>query len=149
MSQRGTASPLNTLRHHAITGPSAAVLQDFYAYFGFTQLVVEESPNSDYIKSLSGGAWSWARILKLRNAVGDVLEIIEPSDSSVEATFGGAGNWSHFAFTVHNCDDAVRDVLAMGGQLVGGPVINPDAPYKVAYVRDPAQNLIELVEGLS
>ena len=149
MSQRGTSSPLNTLRHHAVTGPSAAVLQDFYAYFGFTHLIVEELPDSDYIKTLSGGAWFGARILKLRNAVGDVLEIIEPSDSSVEATFGGAGNWSHVAITVDNCDDAVRHVLAMGGQLVGGPVTNPDAPFKVAYVRDPAQNLIELVEGLS
>jgi hypothetical protein len=149
MSQRGTASPLNTLRHHAVTGPSAAVLQEFYAYFGFTQLVVEESPNSDYIKFLSGGAWSGARILKLRNAVGDVLEIIEPTDSSVEATFGGAGNWSHLAFTVDNCDEVVAAVLTMGGQLVGGPVINPEAPYKVAYVRDAAQNLIELVEALS
>jgi len=149
MSQRGTSRPLNTLRHHAVTGPSAAVLQDFYAYFGFTRLIVEELPDSDYIKTLSGGAWFGARILKLRNAVGDVLEIIEPSDSSVEATFGGAGNWSHLAFTVNNCDEVVSAVLTMGGQLVGGPVTNPDAPYRVAYVRDPAQNLIELVEGLS
>jgi catechol 2,3-dioxygenase-like lactoylglutathione lyase family enzyme len=140
---------LNTLRHHAVTGPSAAVLQDFYAYFGFTQLIVEELPDSDYIKALSGGAWSGARILKLRNTVGDVLEIIEPSDYSAEATFGGAGNWSHIAFTVDNCDEVVSAVLTMGGQLIGGPVTNPEAPYKVAYVRDPAQNLIELVEGLS
>jgi len=149
MSQHGTGSPTNTLRHHAVTGPSATVLRDFYAYFGFIQLIVEESPNPDYIKTLTGGAWSAARIMKLRNAVGDVLEIIEPSDPTGKGTFGGAGNWSHVAITVDNCDDAVRHVLAMGGQLVGGPVTNPDAPFKVAYVRDPAQNLIELVEGLS
>lgn len=148
MSHHGTASSLKALRHHAVTGPSAAVLQDFYAYFGFIQLVVEESPNPDYIKALSGGAWSGARIVKLRNAVGDVLEIIEPSDSSGDATFGRAGNWSHLAFTVDNCDEAVRDVLAMGGQLVGGPVINPEAPYKVAYVRDPHDNLLEIVQTL-
>ena len=149
MSQPATASPLNTLRHHAVTGPSAAVLQDFYAFFGFTHLIVEELPDSDYIKALSGGAWSGARILKLRNAVGDVLEIIEPSDSSGESILGGAGNWSHLAFTVDNCDEVVSAVLARGGQLVGGPVTNPEAPYKVAYVRDAAQNLIELVEALS
>jgi catechol 2,3-dioxygenase-like lactoylglutathione lyase family enzyme len=149
MSHHGATSSLKALRHHAVTGPSATVLQDFYEYFGFTHLIVEELPDSDYIKTLSGGAWFGARILKLRNAVGDVLEIIEPSDSSVEATFGGAGNWSHLAFTVVNCDEVVSAVLAMGGQLVGGPVTNPEAPFKVAYVRDPAQNLIELVEGLS
>jgi catechol 2,3-dioxygenase-like lactoylglutathione lyase family enzyme len=149
MLQHSTTSPPNTLRHHAVTGASATVLRDFYAYFGFSHLIVEESPNPDYIKALTGGAWSAARILKLRNAVGDVLEIIEPSDSSGEATFGGAGNWSHLAFTVDNCDQAVSDVLGMGGQLVGNSVTNPDAPYRLAYVRDPAQNLIELVEGLS
>jgi hypothetical protein len=149
MSQHGTASPPNTLRHHAVTGPSAAVLRDFYAYFGFIQLIVEESPNSEYIKALTGGAWSAARILKLRNQVGDILEIIEPFDPSGEVTFGGVGSWSHLAFTVKNCDEAISSVLGMGGHLVGNAVINPEAPYKVAYIRDPAHNLIELVEVLS
>jgi catechol 2,3-dioxygenase-like lactoylglutathione lyase family enzyme len=148
MSQHGTASQPNTLRHHAVTGPSASVLQDFYAYFGFIQLIVEEFPNPDYIKTLTGGAWSAARILKLRNEVGDVLEIIEPLDPSGLVTFGGAGNWSHLAFSVNDCDQAVKDVLAMGGQLVGGPVTNPEAPYKVAYVRDPHYNLLEIVQAL-
>lgn len=148
MSQHGTASPPNTLRHHAVTSLSAAVLRDFYAYFGFIQLIVEESPSPEYIKALTGGAWSAARILKLRNAVGDILEIIEPFDPSGEGTFGGAGNWSHLAFTVNNCEEAVKDVLAMGGHLVGGPVTNPESPYKVAYVRDPQDNLLEIVQVL-
>jgi hypothetical protein len=148
MSHHVTASSLKALRHHAVTGPSATVLQDFYAYFGFTQLIVEEAPDSDYIKALTGGAWSGARIVKLRNAVGDVLEIIEPCECSSGASFGGAGNWSHLAFTVDNCDEAVSDILAMGGESVGNPVTNPDAPFRVAYVRDPARNLLEIVEAL-
>ena len=80
--------------------------------------------------------------------MGDVLEIIEPLDPSGSVTFGGAENWSHLAFSVNNCDQAVKDVLAMGGQLVGGPVTNPEAPYKVAYVRDPHYNLLEIVQAL-
>ncbi|MSX63185.1 MAG: hypothetical protein F2763_00635 [Actinobacteria bacterium] len=131
-----------------MTGPSANILQEFYEYFGFTQLIIEESPDPEYIQALTGGAWSAARILKLKNSVGDVLEIIEPSILAGELTSGGAGNWSHLAFTVLSCDEAVSDVLGMGGHLVGGPVTNPEAPFRVAYVRDPALNLIELVEAM-
>ena len=131
-----------------MTGPSATVLRDFYAYFGFTGLIVEESPDPEYIQALTGGVWSAARILKLKNSVGDVLEIIEPSILAGELTSGGAGNWSHLAFTVISCDEAVNDVLGMGGHLVGGPVTNPEAPFRVAYVRDPADNLIEIVQPL-
>ena len=148
MSQPSTVSPLNTLRHHAVTGPSAAILRDFYEYFGFTGLIVEESPDPEYIQALTGGVWSAARILKLKNSVGDVLEIIEPSILAGELTSGGAGNWSHVAFTVISCDEAVSEVLGMGGHLVGGPVTNPEAPFRVAYVRDPADNLIEIVQPL-
>jgi catechol 2,3-dioxygenase-like lactoylglutathione lyase family enzyme len=140
---------MSALRHHAVTGPSANVLRTFYSYFGFNQLIVEESPDPGYIQVLTGGAWSGAFILKLRNSAGDVLEIIEPSDRSGASTPGGAGNWSHFAFSVANCDVAVNDVLGMGGLLVGGPFTNPEAPFRVAYVRDPALNLIELVEATS
>ena len=148
MSRSSTVSQLNALRHHAVTGPSAFILRDFYAYFGFTQLIVEESPDPEYIQSLTGGAWSAALILKLKNSAGEVLEIIEPSASSGEHSFGGAGNWSHLAFTVLSCNEAVSDVLGIGGHLVGGPVTNPEAPFRVAYVRDPALNLIELVEAM-
>ena len=148
MSQPSTVSPLNALRHHAVTGPSAAILRDFYEYFGFTQLIVEETPDPEYIQALTGGVWSAARILKLKNSVGDVLEIIEPSILAGELTSGGAGNWSHLAFTVISCDEAVSEVLGMGGHLVGGPVTNPEAPFRVAYVRDPADNLIEIVQPL-
>ena len=148
MSQPSTVSPLNALRHHAVTGPSATILRDFYEYFGFTQLIVEELPDPEYIQALTGGAWSAARILKLKNSVGDVLEIIEPFVLANEFIPGGAGNWSHLAFTVNSCDEAVNDVLRMGGHLVGGPITNPEAPFRVAYVRDPADNLIEIVQPL-
>jgi len=148
MSQKNTSHQVNALRHHAVIGPSANALMHFYEYFGFTQLVVEEYPEVDYIGALTGGAWTAARILKLRNSDGDVLEIIEPNFRLGAESSGDIANWSHIAFTVSSCDDAVSDVLEMGGHLVGGPVTNPEAPFRVAYVRDPALNLIELVQRL-
>ena len=140
----------NALRHHAVVGSSAAALRDFYEYFGFSHLVSEEVPDTTYIRALSGGAWSAARILKVGNDTGDVLEIIEPTGLSEATDTNSVTNWAHIAVTVANCDQAATWAASVGGgSHVGGPVTNPDAPYRVAYVRDPAGNLIEIVERLS
>jgi catechol 2,3-dioxygenase-like lactoylglutathione lyase family enzyme len=143
-----TADCHNALRHHAVVGLSGKVLRDFYGHLGFTDLVVEEIPDAVYIQALTGGAWSSAVIVKLRNEDGDILEIIEPQGLVAASDFSMVTSWAHIAIAVTNCDLAAREAVGMGGTEVGGPVINPDSPYKVAYVRDPAGNLIELVQRL-
>lgn len=147
-SVQRTVDSHNALRHHAVIGPSGKVLRDFYSVFGFTHLVVEELPDTRYIQALSGGAWSSAVIVKLKNDDGDVLEIIEPKGLIAAEEFSMVTSWAHIALTVTNCDQETQRVIDMGGSKVGGPVTNPDAPYRVAYVRDPAGNLLELVERL-
>jgi catechol 2,3-dioxygenase-like lactoylglutathione lyase family enzyme len=137
------------LRHHAVIGLSGKCLRDFYGHFGFTHLVVEEIPGTSYIQALTGGAWSSAVIVKLKNDDGVVLEIIEPKGLIAAEEFSTVTSWAHIAITVTNCDQATQHVVEMGGSEVGGPITNPDSPYRVAYVRDPAGNLIELVEYLA
>jgi hypothetical protein len=144
-----TADSHNALRHHAVIGLSGKVLRDFYGHFGFTDLVVEETPDFVYIQALTGGAWASAVIVKLMNEDGDILEIIEPQGLVAASDFSMVTSWAHIAIAVTNCESAVRHVIELGGSQVGGPVTNPDSPYAVAYVRDPAGNLIELVEPLS
>lgn len=148
-SMQRTVDSHNALRHHAVIGLSGKVLRDFYAYFGFTHLIVEELPDTPYIQTLSGGAWSSAVIVKLKNGDGDVLEIIEPKGLIAAGEFSMVTSWAHIAIAVTNCDQATQRVIEMGGSQVGGPITNPDSPYRVAYVRDPAGNLIELVERLA
>ena len=149
MSMSSTDKQSNAIRHFAITGPSAEALREFYAFLGFIHLVKEEVPEPEYIAALTGGKWSGAVILKLSNARGQVLEIIEPvlpeGGENSKLLFG----WSHLAFTVNDCEASVNAVRSKGGILVGGPEVNPQEPFKVAYVRDPAGNLIELVEALN
>ncbi len=147
-SQPRTIDSQNALRHHAVIGLSGKVLRDFYGHFGFTHLVVEEIPDTSYIQALSGGAWSSAVIVKLKNEDGVVLEIIEPSGLVETKDFSTVVSWAHIAIAVTNCDQETERVIAMGGSQVGGPVTNPDSLYRVSYVRDPAGNLIELVERL-
>jgi len=147
-SVQRTVDSHNALRHHAVIGLSGKVLRDFYEYFGFTHLVVEEIPDASYIQALTGGAWSSALIIKLKNYDGHVLEIIEPEGLSAANDFSTVTSWAHIAIAVTNCDQATQRVVEMGGSQVGGPISNPDSPYRVAYVRDPSGNLIELVESL-
>jgi len=148
-SVQRTVDSHNALRHHAVIGLSGKALRGFYAYFGFTHLIAEELPDTPYIQALSGGAWSSAVIFKLKNDDGDVLEIIEPKGLIAAEEFSMVTSWAHIAITVTNCDQATQRVIEMGGSEVGGPVTNPDSPYRVAYVRDPAGNLLELVERLA
>jgi catechol 2,3-dioxygenase-like lactoylglutathione lyase family enzyme len=147
-SAQRTVDSHNALRHHAVIGLSGRTLRSFYEYFGFTHLVAEEIPDTSYIQALTGGAWSSALIVKLKNDDGDVLEIIEPAGLTAAADTSTVTSWAHIAIAVTNCDQATQRVVDMGGSQVGGPITNPDSPYRVAYVRDPAGNLIELVERL-
>ena len=148
MSIPSTPSHQNHLRHHAVIGQSAEALRMFYEYFGFTKLLVKELPDPNYIRALTGGSWSSALILKLKNANGDVLEIIEPTPTSATSASVAVENWSHIAFTVAHCDNAVHELVLRGARLVGEAVSNPGAPYRVAYLRDPAGNLVEIVQSL-
>ncbi len=147
-SVQRTVDSHNALRHYAVIGLSGRTLRSFYEYFGFTHLVVEEIPDTSYIQALTGGAWSSALIVKLKNDDGDVLEIIEPSGLAAVEDTSTVTSWAHIAIAVTNCDQATQRVVDMGGSQVGGPITNPDSPYRVAYVRDPAGNLVELVERL-
>jgi len=148
-SVQRTVDSHNALRHHAVLGLSGKILRNFYGFLGFTQLIAEEIPDASYIQTLTSGAWSSAVIVKLKNDDGDVLEIIEPKGLIAAEEFSMVTSWAHIAITVTNCDQATQRVIEMGGSEVGGPVTNPDSPYRVAYVRDPAGNLLELVERLA
>ncbi len=86
-------------------------------------------------------------VVKLRNSHGDTLEIIKPQCTSEGDAQVICTGWIDLAFTFGNCDESVECVLSAGGFLVGGPITNADARFRVAYARDPAMKLIELVEA--
>lgn len=135
-------------RHFAVTGDSLEGLMNFYGGLGFTERVAYEVPDRDYIQVLSGQMWDSARIAKLSNRDGVVLELIEPHFVADRRSEVAPSLWSHFAVTVECCHRAVAEIVDAGGTLVGGPTDNPDSPYRVAYARDPYGNLLELVEPL-
>ena len=147
-SASGTQARERPFRHCAVTGSSLEVLIDFYGNLGFTDVVATEVPNHVYIEALSGGAWESARIAKLSNSEGMLLEVIEPHFAENRRENKASLPWSHIALTVHCCNEVTAQIVKAGGMLVGGPIDNPDSLYRVAYVRDPYGNLLELVEPL-
>jgi predicted enzyme related to lactoylglutathione lyase len=64
---------------------------------------------------------------------GAVVELRTPGDSTL---------------TVFDVDDVDRLVAELGEHVVGGPVDQPDWGGRVAYVRDPSGNLLELFQVL-
>ena len=136
------------VRHFGITVDDAQAALMFYGFFGFKHQGTVEIPDSKYIANLSNGHWQSALIYKLKDIQGQTLEIIELEAKQNSLPRQQLTQWSHIAFTVDNCAKAVLELESLGGECIGGPVQNPDAPFYVAYIRDPSGNLIEIVEAL-
>jgi len=80
------------------------------------------------------------------------LELIERAGSTRHRTYvdpldaAASQGYGHWALTVGNLDDAFGLITASGGTAVWppAPAVQPGARF--AYVKDPEDNLIELIE---
>lgn len=132
------------MRHTAVIELLEAPVAWFYAALGFDQCVAVEAPDSTYMAALSGGVLRDVAIKKYANAQGSVIEVITvPSSVPLSPS-----PWNHIAVSVGNCFETVDALVAGGGTLIGGPLPSPTGPYLVAYLRDPSDNLVELVQRL-
>lgn len=134
-----------TLRHAAVIEYSDAPIAWFYRKLGFSTCVATEEPEHEYIKELSGGAWSQVSINKFANGRGSIMEIISLPYPRRHSTMA----WNHVAISVEDCHSLVRELVKEGATVTGGPIRSPSGPYVVAYVRDPSGNLVELVQRVS
>ncbi len=78
----------------------------------------------------AGGA---AVAIFAREGQGEAVELRPPGDSTL---------------LVLELDDVDAAVSRLGERIVGGPIDRPDWGGRVAYVRDPSGNLIELFETI-
>lgn len=79
---------------------------------------------------------------------GPTLEIFQYDELTVgQRPVANEPGFGHLAFAVESVEAAVSEVLAAGGELLGEQVSHPVPGVgllRVAYVRDPEGNLIEL-----
>lgn len=132
-----------TLRHVAVIEFADAPIAWFYERLGFDSCVATEVPEESYLRALTGDQLSSASIKKFSNGRGGLIEVI-----SVPDRLSASLVWNHIAISVSDCSGSVRELTEGGASLVGGPICSPSGPYKVAYIRDPSGNLVELVERL-
>lgn len=142
--------PNPSFRHHGVVVESIALGREFYRQLGFSSVAQFAQADDGFIKTLSGGAWTSAVVLKLVSPCGIVLELIEPTWQSGRKRGQAAPGevWSHVSLTVEDVETLTVALSLEGGTVVGGPVKDPSAPFAVAYLRDPFGNLLELVQDM-
>lgn len=136
------------IRHHAVLVDDLHRAQEFYGLLGLRETIYDASPSPSFIRQLSGGAWRGCSIVKLSSTDGSILELLRP-DYSFDIPRSAGPCWNHVAFTVDDCLVMLNRLVREGGIEVGGPVTDPEAPFRIAYLRDPWGNLLEIVEALS
>lgn len=136
------------IRHQAVLVGELDQAREFYGLLGLRETIYHGTPCPSFICQLSGGAWRGVSIVKLSSSDGSVLELLRPEYSS-DAGGSASPSWNHVAFTVDDCLAMVNRLAKEGGIQVGGPVTDPEAPFRVAYLRDPWGNLLEIVEQLT
>jgi catechol 2,3-dioxygenase-like lactoylglutathione lyase family enzyme len=91
------------------------------------------------------------RTVILRNESGLKLELIERGGSTPQSftdPFDGAGTqgYFHWALYVDDLDSSFMDLLAAGASEVSAPAPAARAGARFAYVKDPEDNLLELIQ---
>ncbi len=136
------------VRHFGIIGNNLDEMEIFYRELGFT-FHNREMCIGKYIEELSGKNWSSAEIIKLKNNENVILELICPTWVDLTKINFQSTSWSHIAITVHDdLNSKINKLKALGAVIQGGPVLSPNGPYMVCYLRDPWNNLIELTNPL-
>jgi lactoylglutathione lyase len=110
-----------------VDDPAAA----FRFYRDELGLAVASGAEGDAYASFDTGTGTVA--IFARDGQADAVELRSPGDSTL---------------LVLEVDDVDADVARLGSRLVTGPIDQPEWGGRVAYVRDPSGNLIELFQTI-
>jgi catechol 2,3-dioxygenase-like lactoylglutathione lyase family enzyme len=81
--------------------------------------------------------------IELLHRTGSARQHAKPADPAAAALVEGHG---HFALSVSDVDIAHRELLELGAVSAVAPRESPEPGVRMAWVRDPEDNLIELVD---
>jgi lactoylglutathione lyase len=111
------------------------LVDDFGAAFRFYRdvLGLETTFGEDDGPYASFRAGDGAIAIFVRSGQEETVELRQPGDG---------------ALVVLEVDDADAEAARLGDHAVGGPVDRPDWGGRVAYVRDPSGNLVELFQAI-
>jgi catechol 2,3-dioxygenase-like lactoylglutathione lyase family enzyme len=129
-----------------------AVALEFYGDILGLEVVTDCIEEGPYFESLVGLPNAKARIIKLHDRSGGMIELLEYLQPVSPVLPDGAANHigcSHVAFTVARLGDLTEQILQAGYSLNSDPLLSPDGKVRVVYCNGPDGTLVELVELLS
>ena len=154
MSQIGlvTERPAIRLRHTGLVVEDLEKEVKFYTEVLGFRIVKTTNEDSKFISIILGISNPKLKTVKLtlEKETGTLLELltfegkIQQRKVVVPDNFG----YTHIALTVINLDLIYREMKKLEIEFLSEPTISPDGYAKVAFCRDPENNMIELVEVL-
>jgi len=138
-------------RHTAIVVQDMDLVLGFYMKLGF-QFERRDQEEGEFISHLIGHPGTRLESAKLRLEDGyriELIKFIEPAspDRPRQINMAQLG-LHHLAFTVSDIHEAIRLVVANGGEQISTPKsTNPGLPSTHAYVLDCEGNIIHLAEN--
>lgn len=142
---------IKNIRHNGIVVSDLDKALYFYRDILGLKTKREMIESGKYIDNLSALKGVRVKTIKMSADDGNLIELLyyeshprKPIDRDICDT-----GYSHIAFTVENLDYEYERLKEKGTKFNCTPQISADGKVKVVFCRDPAGNLIELVEELT
>ena len=138
------------LRHVGITVSDLDTAMKFYGDVLGLKVLREMDEAGEHIDNFSALDDVDVRTVKLQDSSGGVVELLHYRShprSTHTRDIADVG-CSHFAVTVDNLDDTLKNVYAAGYESNCEPQYSPDGNVKLTFCKGPDGVLIEMVEEL-
>ncbi len=102
-----------------------------------------------FLDTVQGRSNMRYRIVKFVSPEGFMLEVLESKNCAMPAPFRSVlqdTGLRHFAFEVDDVDAMYEHVRACGCETVSEPCTCEDGSMRLFFVRDPEQNLVEIMQ---
>jgi len=152
MQQPGSSNTSTRVRHAGIVVSNMSEALGFYRDVLGLEIVVDGIEEGAYFERLVGLPNAKARIVKLCDGSGGMVELLEynaPARPTASQPTANRIGCSHVAFTVTSLREIADRILRAGYSLNSEPLLSPDGNVTVVYCHGPDGTLVELVEPLS
>ena len=125
----------------------------FYKNFFQFNVIRDMHEGGNFFDKLLGVINIKARTVKMSDDTGNiVLELLKFSDGDIKFDEKRRSvrdkGYTHFAITVKNIDQIYEELILSNIKFVNKPQVSPDGGAKVAFLLDPENNLVEIVQPL-
>ena len=144
---------MSLFRHVGLVVDDIEIEINFYKKFFNFKVVRDMYEEGEFFENLLGVKNIKARTVKMSDDTDNiVLELLKFFDGDIEYDDKRRNvrdkGYTHFAITVKNIDKIYQELQLSNISFVNAPQLSPDGGAKVAFLLDPENNLVEIVQPL-